>query len=106
MRKSVYRMVKNSRKETRIVNLHKEKYDIFIGRPSVFGNPFRIGKDGNREDVIKKFREYFYERIRTDKNFVKKVRMLKGKTLGCYCKPQWCHGDIIADFLLIERLFL
>ena len=84
---------------TKVVNKYKEKYDIYIGRPSVFGNPFSIGKDGDRKEVIDKFREYFLQRIIEDTEFKKEVLKLKGKTLGCYCKPQDCHGDIIAEYL-------
>lgn len=91
--------------KTRIVHCKKEKYDVYIGRPSIFGNPFSIGKDGNREDVIKKYREYFYNRILEDKNFREKIKKLKGKILGCWCKPKDCHGDIIVDFLLKEHLY-
>jgi hypothetical protein len=91
--------------KTKVVRCGKEKYDVYIGRPSIFGNPFEIGKDGNREDVIKKYREYFYERIEKDINFRAKIRNLKGKILGCWCKPEDCHGDIIVDFLLKEQLY-
>lgn len=80
---------------TKVVNCKKEKYDVYIGRPSRWGNPFRIGKDGSREDVIQKFKEYFYSNPKLMKDAV----ALKGKTLGCYCKPSPCHGDIIVDFL-------
>lgn len=85
--------------ETRIVNLKKEKYDVYIGRPSIFGNPFNIGKDGNREEVIEKHLWHFLARLVKDRDFRKKVLSLKGKTLGCYCKPLGCHGDIIVKYL-------
>jgi len=84
---------------TRIVNLKKEKYEVYIGRPSVFGNPFSIGKDGTRREVIAKFRKYFFKRIMTDENFYHAVNELKDKTLGCFCKPEECHGDIIVAYL-------
>ena len=79
---------------TKVVNLRKEPYDIYIGRPSIWGNPFKIGRDGNREDVLEKFLSYLMERpilISRIKN------ELKGKTLGCYCKPLPCHGDVLAQ---------
>ena len=43
---------------TMVVHCKKEKYDVYIGRPSKWGNPFTIGKDGTREEVIQKYREY------------------------------------------------
>jgi len=83
---------------TRVVHCKKEKYDVYIGRPSIFGNPFSIGKDGTREEVIIKYRDYFYKKL-VDMNFWNAVQTLKGKTLGCWCKPEACHGDIIVKYL-------
>lgn len=84
---------------TKIVHCKKEKFDIYIGRPSILGNPFEIGKHGNREDVIKKYKIYFYDKLIKDNNFWRRVWECKGKTLGCWCKPQACHGDIIKEYL-------
>ncbi len=77
----------------------KDEYDVFIGRPGPFGNPFRIGKDGTREEVIEKFRRYFYRRMRNSATFVAKVCALRGKRCGCFCKPHACHGDVIAEWV-------
>ena len=41
-----------------IVNLRKRNYNVYIGRGSKWGNPFIIGRDGNRKEVIDKYREY------------------------------------------------
>lgn len=84
---------------TRVVNLRKESYDVYIGRGSPFGNPFKIGRDGSRDTVIVKYRDYFYDRINKDEEFRKLVLELKDKVLGCYCKPHNCHGDIIVEYL-------
>jgi len=84
---------------TKVVHCKKEKYNIYIGRPSIFGNPFKIGKDGNRREVIAKFGEYFFNRIMNDRKFHLAVLDLKGKILGCWCKPQDCHGDVIVAYL-------
>ncbi len=81
----------------RVVNKHKGAYDIYIGRPSVFGNPFVIGKDGNREEVLEKFRKYAVLRVQEDLDFAKAVKELHGKRLGCFCAPQACHGDILLE---------
>jgi hypothetical protein len=85
--------------KTKVVNCKKEKYDVYIGRPSPFGNPFIIGRDGDRKKVINLFHSYFYNRLDYDIDFKIKIKELKGKTLGCYCKPLDCHGDIIAEYL-------
>ena len=44
--------------ETRVVNVRKEGHDVYIGRGSMWGNPFRIGPDGTRIEVIKKYEKY------------------------------------------------
>lgn len=86
--------------KTRVVNLNHEDYDVFIGRPSLWGNPFRIGRDGDRTEVLRKF-EYW---IRNEVPHLIDMacEVLKGQTLGCYCKPLACHGDIWVK-LINER---
>ena len=83
---------------TCIVHCKKEQYDIYIGRPSKWGNPFQIGKDGTRDEVIEKFKNW----ILTQPNLLKDLHEIKGKTLGCWCKPKSCHGDVLVE--LIETL--
>ena len=86
---------------TRVVNLRREGYDVYIGRGSgergKWGNPFAIGRDGTREEVIAKYREYIVGRP----DLLAQLRNLRGKRLGCFCKPAACHGDVLVD--LIER---
>lgn len=48
---------------------------------------------------IEKYRRYFYERIKYDPVFKERIIELKGKTLGCFCKPFPCHGDVIKEYL-------
>lgn len=85
-------------KMNRVVNIRKQKYDVYIGRPGPYGNPFQIGRDGDRKQVLQKYKEWFYKKL-NDKKFYDKILLLKGKTLGCWCKPLECHGDIIAEYL-------
>ena len=75
------------------------KNQQFIGRPTIWGNPFKIGRDGDRETVIKKYKVHFLRKIETDKTFRSRTLRLRGKELVCYCKPLACHGDVIAEFL-------
>ena len=93
---------------TRIVNIKKEKYDVYIGRGSIYGNPYTHLPLNNtkaqiqvksREDAIKKYKEYFYKRIEEDSEFLDDILRLKDKVLGCHCHPKSCHGDIIVNFL-------
>ena len=78
---------------TRVVHCSKEKYDVYIGRPSKWGNPFTMGRDGTREEVIEKYRKY----LRNKPELLSEIHTLKGKTLGCWCSPQACHGDVLAQ---------
>ena len=81
--------------KTLVVNKYQENYDVYIGRGSKWGNPFRIGEDGTREDVIEQYREW----IQTQSNLLNSLEELRGKTLGCFCKPKACHGDILVELL-------
>lgn len=87
---------------TLVVNVYSDDYDIYIGRAGkgqsgYFGNPFH---NGTRSENIDAFRKYFYKRLKSDPEFNRRVRSLKGKRLACFCKPQKpCHGDVIAEYL-------
>lgn len=81
----------------RVVHCKKENYDIYIGRPSKWGNPFVVGKDGTRKEVIDKYRKY----ILSNKELLDSLDELEGKVLGCWCKPKSCHGDVLVE--LIEK---
>ena len=89
---------------TKVVNLGRDHYDIYIGRAGhghdgYFGNPFLIGVDGGRTSVLRQYCAYFDERIATDAEFRRRVLELRGKVLGCFCKPSDCHGDVIASWV-------
>lgn len=76
-----------------VVHCRRDRYDVYIGRPTVWGNPFVLGKDGDRNEVIAKYEDWV--RARPDfMAFVK--RELRGKVLGCWCSPDPCHGDVLA----------
>jgi len=92
---------------TTVVNITYDICDVYIGRSKIpdvgyFGNPYHIGADGTREEVLFRYKEYFIKRVRDDREFYKRVIDLKGKRLGCFCKPDACHGDIIATYLDFE----
>lgn len=74
-----------------VVNCKKSEYDIYIGRPSKWGNPFIIGVHGKRQEVINKYQLWLSEQD----NLLKVLPELFNKKIGCYCKPQICHGDIL-----------
>lgn len=79
--------------ETTVVHCKRQSYDVYIGRPSKWGNPFTIGKDGTREEVIAKYLEY----ILNNDELMDALPELKGKRLGCWCAPLLCHGDVLKE---------
>ena len=82
---AVNKYVRNKRKG--------EPFDVYVGRGSAFGNPFHIGKDGTRAEVVRKFEEM----LTSNEELMKLVRSeLKGKTLGCFCAPELCHAHVLA----------
>lgn len=85
--------------ETSVINIrHGGRYDVYIGRPSIWGNPFIIGRDGTREEVVEKYENY----ARSDPKIMASLDKLEGRVLGCFCKPEACHGDVLVK-LLEER---
>lgn len=80
---------------TRVVHVKHSAYDIYIGRPSKWGNPFQIGKDGTREEVIAKYEQW----IASNPALMNDLHELKDKTLGCWCRPQKCHGDVLVKLV-------
>ena len=67
---------------------------VYVGRPSRWGNPFVIGRDGTREEVLAKFRAYAVERMASEPRW---LEPLAGKNLTCWCAPQACHGDVLME---------
>lgn len=74
---------------TNIVHCKREKYDVYIGRPSKWGNPFH---GPHRESNIASYAVW----IEQQPELMAALPELKGKTLGCWCSPKPCHGDILA----------
>lgn len=85
--------------KTTVVNIKAgEAFDVFIGRPSKWGNPFIVGvhgesRDGTRKDCIRKYRE----RLMSKPELLADLHELRGNRLGCYCAPAACHGDVLAE---------
>jgi hypothetical protein len=64
---------------------------VYIGRGSPWGNPFVIGRDGDRNEVCDRFERETLPTL--------DLEPLRGKDLVCWCKPARCHGDIILAAL-------
>ena len=87
--------------QTQVVNLTREPYDVYIGRPGrgktaaecPWGNPFVIGRDGTRDEVIARYAQW----LQTQPQLLARLGELRGKRLGCFCAPRWrCHGEVLA----------
>lgn len=103
---------KGLKMKTKVVHVMISKYDIYIGRPSKWGNQY-THKDGTmakfkvatREEAVEKYREYALN----NEEIMSSLGELKGKVLGCWCakkgglttsdKPFVCHGQVLIQLL-------
>lgn len=117
---------------TTVVNIRWEACDVYVGRSrrgspaSKWGNPFVVGRppprrhliymqerpeakmasserDLNREEAITLYRTLIEERLRKGDLTKRDFEPLRGRKLGCFCKPQPCHADVLVE--ITERLF-
>ena len=90
-----------------IVFINKER---FPKQDSIWANPFKIGRDGTRDDVLCKYEKLLRDKVYTNDvnkadaatTYKEDLLKLDGKILGCWCKPEPCHGDVLLK--LIEEL--
>lgn len=87
---------------TKVVHCKKEPYDVYIGRPSKWGNPF-----SHKENTIAKYKvknkeeaiDAYHKWILNQPDLLNSLHELEGKTLGCWCAPSKCHGDILIKLM-------
>ena len=104
-----------NKEETRVVKIQRKKTgeivqdcDVYIGRKitmggwnlsdSIWGNPFKVGKDGDIKTVLEKYEAH----VRKNKKLIDSLINLKGKVLGCWCKKKPddpCHGDVLVKLI-------
>ena len=81
------------------VNVRKmglfEKYDVLVDRTTDWGNPYVLGVDGTRSEVIEKHRQYLWDGIKEGSVELEVLADLDGKILACWCAPLACHGDTL-----------
>jgi uncharacterized protein DUF4326 len=75
-----------------VVHCRRAPFQVYIGRPSKWGNPYRIGRDGDRDRVIDLYEEW----LPTQPDLMAALHELRGMVLGCWCAPRRCHGDPLA----------
>lgn len=78
---------------SKVVHCKRDPHDVYIGRPSKWGNPFAIGRDGTRDEVVAKYREW----VQQQPELMAALPELRGKVLGCWCSPKACHGDVLLE---------
>lgn len=76
----------------RVVHCKRAEYDVYIGRPSKWGNPYVIGRDGDRAEVIGKYEEW----LKGQPGLMDELADLHGLVLGCWCSPAPCHGEVLV----------
>jgi len=86
--------------EPRVVHCRIEHYDVYIGRPSKWGNPFShldgtraTFKVATRAEAIEKYRRWLLDNV----ELMAALPELRGKVLGCWCAPKPCHGDVLLE---------
>jgi hypothetical protein len=75
----------------KVVHCMSQAHHLYIGRPSKWGNPFEIGRDGTRRQVIEQYEHYILQ----SPQLLARLHELEGRVLGCWCAPQPCHGDVL-----------
>lgn len=99
-------MASRKEDEQMVVHCKKEPFDVYIGRPSKWGNPFSVRQYG-RDGCLDMYREWLSGKIDIGEKPPTKeeiIKELKGKVLGCWCKPPGgfkgrllCHGQILVN---------
>lgn len=77
-----------------VVHCKRAQADVYIGRGSSYGNPFPMAREGDREAVIDEFRSW----LKGQPELLRMIRaVLPGKSVGCFCSPRPCHGDVLSE---------
>jgi hypothetical protein len=80
---------------------------VYVGRPTPLGNPFRLEREDQREEVVARYAAWLEEELHRGNREVARAleelyRRLKRQgalTLLCFCAPRRCHGEVIAEHL-------
>lgn len=69
---------------------------VYVGRPTQWGNPFKIANGDRRADAVRQFRQYVIGRLENGTGYP--LRELAGKDLACWCPlDQPCHADVLLE---------
>ena len=70
---------------------------VRIDRKTRWGNPFVIGRDGDRDEVIEKYRRWLWQEIKARRIGLIPLSELAGRDLACWCAPNRCRGEVLAQ---------
>jgi hypothetical protein len=83
-----------------VVHCKRQPFDVYIGRPSIWGNPFsHLAKSAasfqceSREEAIARYEAWL---LSQPELVARAKRELRGKVLGCWCLPKACHGHVLV----------
>ena len=80
-----------------IQNYKPQDGDVRIDRMTKWGNPFKMGIDGTREEVIEMYKDYIQDNL----FLIEELKKLRPKRLLCWCAPKACHGDVLVEMLTL-----
>ena len=88
-------VIANAERDKNLVQWAELKgYSVRIDRGSLFGNPFILGKDGDRDAVCDAYRDYY---LPNKPSILKQLPQIEGKVLVCHCYPERCHGEELIN---------
>lgn len=71
---------------------------VYVGRPSMWGNPFVVGRDGTRDEVVEAFERWVRTSADADAARIRRhVKALLGRDLVCWCAPARCHASVLEE---------
>jgi hypothetical protein len=75
-----------------VVHCLQQPFDVYVGRPSIFGNPFKITRKRSRLKTLKRYAGW----LLNNSPLLRQLELLRDKRLGCWCAPLPCHGHVLA----------
>lgn len=87
---------------TRVVHCKRAPYDVYIGRPSKWGNPYPLPKGYDIAADPERILDRYESHVRSRPDLITALSELRGKVLGCWCAPKRCHGDVLVR--LVEEI--
>ena len=80
----------------KVVHCKRAPYDVYIGRPGPWGNPYPLSAGVSREECLEQYRAYLERNPQIARAA---IHELAGKVLGCWCAPKLCHGEVLMEII-------